>query len=376
MIYTVLTYLFLPVLYFFFLIRNRNKKSIKKFLIIQIAKIGDFICSTPIFREIKKKYPEVHLTVMVNPITKELAEVNPYIDEIIPITMGKYKGFFGKIKLANIIRKGKYDVGICLNPNVPFAVTLYWGLVPIRLSVMPNFLGITFKMASKFFTYLEPHLSRQLVIETYMKMLKAAGIENYSLTKEVYKSKNADAKVKQILGYTNKALIGIAISSGNKLKELGLEKIVNLINALLENFNDIYIVLIGSVQERIFAEKIQSYTKKERIINTVGLLNLKELPALIEKLRLFIGVDTGITYMADALNIPLINIAGPANMEDQRPTGQKVKIIQRKNLPCVPCSHAFKSPYYCKMNTRQCIESISVEEIIDATRRLLFETLV
>jgi ADP-heptose:LPS heptosyltransferase len=118
------------------------------------------------------------------------------------------------------------------------------------------------------------------------------------------------------------------------------------------------------------SEKVISFAeKKDRIINAVGLLSLKELTALIKKLSLFIGVDSGITYMADTLNIPLINISGPANMKDQRPTGEKVIIIQ-KSLPCIPCSHSFKSPYYCKINSRECIESVSAEEIISEAKKL------
>ena len=372
MFYILLTYLISPVLYLLIFFRRRNET--KKILVIQTAKIGDLICSTPVFREIKKKYPNVHLTVMVNPVTKELLEYNPYIDEILSITPHECKGLLGKIRLSKLIFKGKYDVGISLNPNIPFATALFWGLVPVRVSVMPNFLGISFKLASKFFNYLEPHISGQMVIETYLKMLKIIGIESRNTTKEIYSSKDCNIKVEQILGQIDKPLIGIAVSSGNKLKELGVDKIVKIINQLLKIF-DVYIVLIGSAEEKLISEKVISFAeKKDRIINALGLLSLKELPALIKKLSLFIGVDTGITYMADTLNIPLINIAGPANMKDQRPTGEKVIIIQ-KNLPCIPCSHAFKSPYYCKINSRECIESVFAEEIISAAKKL-FSNLV
>ena len=139
---------------------------------------------------------------------------------------------------------------------------------------------------------------------------------------------------------------------------------------LLDNM-DIYVVLIGSHQDKIKADKIlNSVMRKDRLINVTGMLDLKELPALIRRLSLFIGVDTGISYMADALSIPLINIAGPADMEDQRPTGKNVTIIQ-KQLPCVPCSHSFKAPYDCKLDTKECIKSVSAEEIYSAAKNLL-----
>jgi len=380
LIYVILTCLFSPLIYL--LIAIRKKKAISRILIIQTAKIGDLICSTPIFREIKKRYPDAQLTVMANPITKDLLEHNPHADKVITIENKDYKGFSGKLKLPNMIRKGKYDIAVCLNPNIPFAIALLWGLVPIRLSVMPDFSGLTFKLASVFFTHLEKHISGQLVIETYLKTLKAIGIKTNNIAKEVYKSPMADDKVERLLKGDNPPIpplikggkggfIGIAVSSGNKLKELGTDKIAGIVNMILGDM-DAYIVLIGSEQEIKAADAVlQAVGKKDRIINAVGKLPLKELPALIERLSLFIGVDTGITYMADALSIPLVNIAGPSDMEDQRPTGKNVVIIQKTDLPCVPCSHTFKSPYYCKINTRGCIESTKAENILKVAKAFL-----
>lgn len=360
MLYVLLTYLLSPVLYSLLLFLRRG--NVRKILVIQTAKIGDLICSTPVFREIKKKYPDSHLAVMANPITKELLKHNPYVNEIIAVKNTDYRGFSGKIKLSRLICRGRYDIALCLNPNVPFAVAMFWGLVPTRISVMPNFVGITFRLLSPFFTHLEKHIGGKMVIETYMQMLKAIGIESNNLFREVYKSDGADSKANEILKGIDKPLIGIAITSGNKLKELGVEKTAKLINIMLDNL-DVYVALIGSAQDRGTAhEVLNSITKKDRVSDTTGMLSLNELPALIERLSLFIGVDTGITYMADALSIPLIDIAGPSDMSDQRPIGSDVIIIQNK-IPCVPCSHAFMAPYDCKMNNRECIESISAEEI-------------
>jgi ADP-heptose:LPS heptosyltransferase len=366
MIYILITYLASPVLYLLLFFRQRD--AVKKILIIQTAKIGDLICSTPVFREVKKKYPGAHITVIANPITKELLEYNPNINEVITIQHAAYKGLMGKLKLSGLIRRGKYDIGVCLNPNIPFAVILLWGFVPIRLSVMPDFSGFTFKLASVFFTHLEKHIRGKMVIQTYMQMLRVIGISSGNILKEIYKSGDADEKAEQIIGKIDKPLIGIAVSSGNKLKELGADKIASIINAILDNMNA-YIVLIGSEQETKTANTVvEAVAKRDSIINAVGKLHLKELPALIERLSLFIGVDTGIIYMADALSIPLIDIAGPSDMKDQRPTDKNAILIQKNDLPCVPCSHAFRSPYYCKIDARECIESITAGEILKAVR--------
>ena len=130
---------------------------------------------------------------------------------------------------------------------------------------MPDFSGFTFKLASVFSTHLEKHTKRKMVIETYMQMLKAIGISSGDISKEVYKSKDADAKAEQIIGKIDKPLIGIAVSSGNKLKELGIDKIASIINMILDDM-DAYIVLIGSEQEIKTVNTVLQAVGKKRVL--------------------------------------------------------------------------------------------------------------
>jgi ADP-heptose:LPS heptosyltransferase len=395
------------------------------------------ICSTPVFREIKKKYPSVILSVIASPVTAELLKYNPYVDEVVELDTKNIKGVTGKLELIKLLYKGKYDVSLSLNPNIPFAIAPLWAFIPMRIAIMPNFCGATLKIASGLNTHNVRHETGKLVVETYMEMLEFLNIQTKDISKEVYKSPEADKNVGQILGEIspsplsppvkegetnaespssewktqspfigkssshvssalvrepqnmipsplagegkgegelvgelNKPIIGIAISSGNKLKELGTEKITELINTLLNNI-DTHVVLIGSKGDSETADKIfESINKKDRAVNATGKLRLTELPALIEKLSLFIGVDTGITYMTDALNIPTIHIAGPIDTSEQRPIGERVTIIQHK-LPCVPCTYVFKAAYSCKRGDRICITSVDVLEIIEAAKKLL-----
>lgn len=375
MVYTALTYFFSPFLYLFLFFKERE---VKRILVIQTAKIGDLICSSQVFRAIKKRYPDAHLSVMINPLTRELLEHNPNVNEIIPLEGSFSKGFAGKVRLVRLVYRGRYDIGISLNPGTPFLLTMFWGLVPIRISIMPDFVGVTYKLASVFSTYLEKHIRGRLVAETYMAMLKAIGIDDNDISKDVFKSPDADDEVERLLKGNNPPLVkgdtggfvGLAVTSGNKLKEWGVEKMAALADRLIRELNTC-IVLIGSEKDRDISDKILRIAeRRDLIIDAVGRFTLAELPALIKRLSLFIGVDTGITYMADAMNIPVVDIAGPSDMGDQRPTGEKVVMIQ-KSLPCVPCSHTFNAPYNCRYGHKECITSITVEEVFKGAAKLM-----
>jgi ADP-heptose:LPS heptosyltransferase len=350
-----------------------RRPDIQRILVIQTAKIGDVICSTSVLRALARRFPEAHITALVNPITRELLEGNPHVGSVIAITPDFSSGFTGKYRLIRLIHGGHYDVAVSLNPNVPFAVSLFWGLVPIRLSVMPDFVGSTFRLASGLFTHLAAHSGERLVAQTYLDALRYIGVDSHDLTKEVVKSPVADEKVAKLLAGVTRPIIGVAITSGNKLKEIRAEKIANLINTLLSRI-DVHVALIGSLDDREYVAAITSCLEdSHRIIDTVGNLGLNELPALFGRLAVFVGVDSGLTFMADACSTPIVEIAGPGPVKEQRPLGRHCIIIQ-KNLPCVPCLHIFKTVHSCRIKTRECIESVTADEITDAVLALLEES--
>ena len=56
-----------------------------RFLISRIDRIGDVVLSTPLPREIKKKYPNSYVAVLVKHYTKDIYLNNPNVDEIITL---------------------------------------------------------------------------------------------------------------------------------------------------------------------------------------------------------------------------------------------------------------------------------------------------
>lgn len=350
--------------------RARRGRDVRRILVIQTAKIGDVICATPIFRALAQHFPEARVTALVNPITSELLEGNPYVHSVVTMTSDFASGFAGKWRLARLIRNGRYDVAVTLNPNTVFAVCLFWGLVPIRLSVMPDIAGSTFKLASGLFTYLAAHASDRLLLTTYLEALRFIGVHSQGLGKDVVRAPTANEKVAGLLVEITAPIAGIAVTSGNKLKEIRPEKVADLINALVARAN-VNIVLIGSEADRVHVRSITDrLSDPARVVDAVGRLRLNELPALFDRLAVFIGVDSGLTFMADACSTPIVEIAGPGPISEQRPLGKDCVIIE-KSLPCVPCLHIFKTVYTCRIKTRDCVESVTTDEIVAATLSLL-----
>ena len=369
MIYVLLTLLVAPLLRA--LAGSGRPTAPRRILVIQLAKIGDLLCSTPVFRELKRRHPRAEIHVLANPVNAPLLRLDPHVAVVHEARAAEFKGLAGKLMLTRRLRAGNYDAVVCLNVGVAYAVCSLWAQIPVRLAVLPNFCGRAYRLAARLWSGVEAHRGDRLIQDTYLALLRQIGVEDGSRAKEVHAAPGAADKVRALLAEDGRPLVGIGVSSANKLKELGTEKVAAVAAGLLARSSELLVVLVGGETDREQAATVTAaVANPERLIDTTGRFALAELPALLARLSAYVGVDSGVTYMADAVGVPLVSVAGPCNMAETRPLGRHVVIIQRE-LPCAPCAHIFHAPYRCRTGTHACTREVGAEEIVAAVTRLL-----
>ena len=369
MIYVLLTLLVAPLLRA--LAGSGRPTAPRRILVIQLAKIGDLLCSTPVFRELKRRHPQAEIHVLANPVNAPLLRLDPHVAVVHEARAAEFKGLAGKLMLTRRLRAGNYDAVVCLNVGVAYAVCSLWALIPVRLAVLPNFCGRAYRLAARLWSGVEAHRGDRLIQDTYLALLRQIGVEGGSRAKEVHAAPGAADKVRALLAEDGRPLVGIGVSSANKLKELGTEKVAAVAAGLLARSSELLVVLVGGETDREQAATVTAaVANPERLVDTTGRFALAELPALLTRLSAYVGVDSGVTYMADAVGVPLVSVAGPCNMAETRPLGRHVVIIQRE-LPCAPCAHIFHAPYRCRTGTHACTREVGAEEIVAAVTRLL-----
>nr|WP_294864073.1 glycosyltransferase family 9 protein [uncultured Pseudogulbenkiania sp.] len=361
MLFLLLTWFASPLLALRLLLTRKREPA--HILLIQTAKIGDMLCATPVIRALKARYPDARLTVLHAPVTRALIAGLPEVDQCLPVQSRDWKGLTGKFRLARMLAAGNHDMAIVLSPNLPLLLALYWTGIPRRLSLLPTRPGRSYRWAAPLLTDHETHVGGELVLETVRRLLGRQRIDlGFNKTMSMADS---GEKVCQDLGLVQgHHAIGIAVSSANKLKELGEEKLRDLLRELLVRF-EVPIVLIGGGEDGALAAALRAALNgNPRLIDATGRFRLDELPALMQRLRVFVGVDSGLTYLADTFDIPIVSIVGPTDPREQRPMGKNVRfVIQRP--PCYPCAFVFKAPYACHSGTRECIQSVRVQDIVE-----------
>jgi ADP-heptose:LPS heptosyltransferase len=358
--------------------RRRVVAKPSRILVVQVAKIGDFVCTTPLIRMLKRTFPDAKITVVTSPVVTELAAQLPFIDATIASPSNSTRGMSGKLKWVGALRKHNFDMVFCCNGGTAWPGILALAGIPVRIGLTPNFLGTSTALAQRLWTARAVHDGDQLIGVTYAKMAALAGVTDFDAKYEIHARKGAGEKVRELLGKTseNCLRIGIAVSSANKLKELGAALITEICRGLLARFPDATIVFLGTREDQPEARRISECLSNfplDQLVNSCGLLSLSEVPALLSELNVFVGVDSGLTYIADSLGVPLVSIAGPCNMRETRPVNNSSVIIQH-DLPCSPCAHIFRAPYNCRLGTRACIKEITADEVIAEVIRLCPET--
>lgn len=370
MIWLLLTWLAAPFLWWR---ASRSCSQIhRRILVIQTAKIGDFVATTPVFRALRERLPGTRIVALLHPVNVSLARHLDSIDHIVELPRHGFKGWQGKRWLFEQLAEG-YDGVLILSPNLTNLLVPFWAGVPKRVSVLADRRKGSARLAWPFLTHSEPHQRDRLFRETALRALAGLGItvdaDLLALPNEVACLFEANDKQQALFRPLPRPLIGIGLGAGNRMKALNPEQLLSLSQQLLDNTSGT-LVLVGAAADQPVAAQLCAVMPAGRCLDTTNQWCLADLPSLLAGLDCFVGVDSGATYIADAVGVAVVDFMGPANADDQRPIGCHALVI-RSNEPCAPCSHAFDAPYRCRLGTRACIVGFPVEEIVRQVKALL-----
>ena len=342
----------------------------KKILVAQLAKMGDMVCTTPMFRAIKKKYPDSKLYVMGDAVNKELLNYNRDIDGYIVFE----KDFK---KMTGILSREKFDFAALTGPSPETLFILYLSQIPhiAAPSLEGGFSPIntrSYKLLLKLVSS-RPHKIGNYAPREYLRLLEEIGIFADDTRKYLNYSEGAQKKVLQFYqeqGIEERDLVvGIFPSTGNKIKLWGRDKFAKVADSLYEKYNA-KIILIGSGSDKKEGDEfLANLSPSTKIINAFGAFNIDELKAAISKMSILISVDTGPIYIAEAFDVGTVDIVGPVDENDQPPRGERhrIAVAPRKKHEM----GVFNARVYDEKEARRQSEDISAEMVLNETEELI-----
>jgi heptosyltransferase-3 len=282
---------------------------INKVLIIATRQIGDTLITTPLISATKRIWPNAQIDFLGYENSLSMLSGNHEINQLIGIptklTLIDYlKQFFQLFK--------RYDLAVITQPSDRAYI---YGLVAAkhRVGVIPTEPKLNWWKKKVSLHNVEVDYFHQHVITEKLRLLEPFIDESELFAHPISVTPPQIANLpSDVLGNLKDDFVVLHPTPLTAYKRWPLANWVELIESLSKKYQ---VVLSGApiAQDRELNQAVidlLSEPAKSQILNLDGCLKLDQLGTLLRKAKLYIGVDTSVTHLAAACNIPTITLFG------------------------------------------------------------------
>jgi heptosyltransferase-2 len=315
---------------------DKNLGELKSILVIrQHNQLGDMLAGISLFRALKEKYPESHLTLLSSVQNYQGVIKSKFIDELIVFDKSKLFNPINFIKFLNSIRKPFDIVIVPVTVSISFTSNLVARLSKSKIRIGPNSLDGKPNNSAFFFDrkvdidwrkYPDSNVSEHI-----LEIVRPFGIDTKNLNSEIHFDKSdlveAEKFVNKLDREPESVLIGLHVGAGKPANRWSLNKFLELIEKLNKEYNCTF-YLTGSNADRDELDYMSSKTNCK--LNMFVNRQIPQVAALVSLSNLFITNDTGIMHVAGSTATSQVSLFGPTNPFNWAPCG-KNKIFLRKS---------------------------------------------
>jgi lipopolysaccharide heptosyltransferase II len=355
-----------------------------KILLVRLRQIGDVVFTTPMLRALRERFPDAHLSYVVEPAAAPVVSGNHLIDEV--IVAPRVRGVHGVIadwSLGRRLRRAGYDIVIDFHGG-PRASILTW------LSGAPDRIGYAVIGRAWMYTRViaRPRALRpRHSVENQWDLLVPLGCaapsaERYPV--EMPLEEGADAAVTARLStagaLADDRLIVIHVSAGNPFRRWPLTSFGAVAAALTSADPRRRIIVTSGPSESEAAEQVAmdarrrlaSGDQRDRVVAWGDEFSLSELRALVARAVLYVGGDSGPMHVASTSRVPMVSIYGPtlpARSAPWRDANIPSIVVETVGLACRPCDQR-----RCVPGDFRCLARIEPQQVIAAAEQALTQT--
>jgi len=349
-----------------------------KILLVRLREIGDVVFTTPAVRAIRRRFPDAHISYVVEPAASAIVEHNPHIDDLIvaPRTRG-FSGLRSELALIRRLRAAAYDIAVDFHGG-PRASILTW------LSGAPVRVGYTIVGRSWMYTRLvdRPRALRpRHSVENQADLLAALDVGPPDRAADPVEMPLDDQvaaalarRLVQAGVQADHRLIVLHVSAGNPFRRWPAESFAAVAAGLAGRDPGRRIVVTAGPSDREAADRVIAEAQarlgadRGRVV-ACGEFSLTELRALVDRAVLYIGGDSGPMHIAATSHVPIVGLYGPtlpARSAPWRATLWPAEAIEVADLACRPCDQRS-----CRPGDFRCLIWIQPQQVIEAAERAL-----
>ncbi|WQS74886.1 lipopolysaccharide heptosyltransferase I [Helicobacter pylori] len=288
-----------------------------KIAIVRLSALGDIIVGAVFLAAIKERFTDAQIEWFVDERFSAILEHSPYIDKLHPIALKSALKTLNPLKIFKLfksLRAYEYDIIIDMQGLVKSALITQMLKAPKKVGFdyasAREGLSALFYSQKVSIAYNEPILKRNFTLLSHALNLPKNEIsESLSSRSKVFSYQDSP-KIDALNLNQNKPKILFVLETSQINKTYPIERFKELALAL-ENFQ---ICLLWHANEDK-ANALYGTLKNQCDALLLPKLTLNEVKALLFKMDVIIGGDTGITHLAWALQKPSITLYGNTPME-------------------------------------------------------------
>lgn len=333
----------------------------ERILIIKGRAQGDVLRTTALLPGLKRKYPQGHISWVVDVESSELLLNNPYLDRIIPYNLENLLPLLTeKFDILVSLDKESQSTSLATQINCPqkcgFGMNECGNLIPFNKSAEYAYrLGLDDDL--KFFQNKK----------TYQEIIYEMAEIEYEDDPYVFYLKEEDKeKAKEFFKRNEiskqKLTIGLNTGAGTKFetKQWPPDQYLELIDNQTDKL-EAQVFLLGGEKEKelnMFLEK----KSRQKIYDTGTDNSLLEFAGFISLMDVIVSSDTLGMHMAIALGKKVVALFGPTCPQEIDLYGQGMKLFA--NVPCSPC-------YLQTCPDGKCMKEISSDEVFEEIKKII-----
>ena len=339
------------------------KDSCRRFLLVRTDRIGDVILSTPAITAIRNAEPDAFIAMLVAPYTHEIVLGHPHLNEtIVDDQNSRNKGIPGFFNLVKKLKSYRFDVVFFLHPTARLALAGWLARIPARV-------GTRFRVYSILFNKpVNQHRkkSSKHELDLNLELLASLGFHLDSVSFFIDIPRSAEKKVEtELAKLGSQDFVVIHPGSGGSALDWPPEKFGQL-GSDIQSKLKLPVIVTGSKNESEIVHKVIDASASS-LCRMDGIFSLKELAALFRKAKLVVANSTGPLHLARAVETDIIGLYCPlAACLPQRwgPYNRPDSVIMPNVKVCNGC-------HSNKCGLRNCMETISVNEVFDKVKEKL-----
>jgi ADP-heptose:LPS heptosyltransferase len=333
--------------------KKLNKENIKSILVIKGMGMGDIILGIPLLRNLRNKYPTAKITIMnASGPGREILKNCPYVDEILSLD-DAYKGTILKLSFLSNIRKRKFDLVIDSFPTTANTAILCKALKGnIKIGFENNRFSFVYDIKI-------PFDRKENIVQIEKGILKHFGVNDYDDRLELFFDYKKSPDWTKISNRKLKDTI-ICISAGKDIDNIRTwndERWSKIADTLMQQGASV--ILIGSDDDIERGKNIERFMK-EKPLNTIGKMTIKETARLLHATELLLCINGGAMHLATTVGCKVIALNGSSGYFWDAYSKDAVS-IRTTGLDCMPCES-----FQCKLkgdDLYKCMKDITVKKV-------------